>query len=69
MSVWSLGNHHTVVYLEVLGLSLLSEQKSCRAEGSQEKYGGVEGLVLVETHCIADCVPPGSCPEHPATAE
>lgn len=57
-----------MIYLEVSGLSLLPEQKSCWAKGFQQKYSCLEGLVLVETHCIADCVPPGSSLEHPVTA-
>lgn len=58
-----------MIYLDVSGLSLLSEQKSCGSVGSQEEYGCVEGLVLVDTHCITDCVPPVSFPEHPVTVE
>lgn len=61
--------NHIFNHLEVSSLSVLSEQKPCWAEGGQEKYGGVEGLVLVETHCITDCVPPDSFPKHPAAAE
>lgn len=57
------------IHLEVSGLSLLFEQKPCWAVGFQEKYSCVEGLVLVETHCITDCVPPDSFPKHPVTAE
>ncbi len=61
--------NHRMIYLEVPGLSLLFKKKSCRAKGLQEKYSCVEGLVLVQTHGMANCVLPRGFPEHPVTAE
>lgn len=68
--VWAICNlNEGLIYLQAPGFSILSEQKSCRAIWFQEKHSSVEGLVLVETHCITDCVSPSSFLKHPVTAE